>query len=251
MMHRHGLWLIALLSLFILTFAQAQDLMNDAEQSYLAGDYEEAVAHYQGLLAEGIDGGSVHYNLGNTYYQLGQRGRALVHYRRAETTLPRQSDLQRQIMRVERSRQGGIQVERNWLIVLHDLSAEYLTVFELGWIALLSWSGFFGLLAFGIGKRTWQLTLLITGSLMLIIVGIFVIRLYVNDHLPLAVVTADEITTRSGPGTQYLTIDSLYEANEVRILESRESWVRIVLPDQRQGWVQEADVVRIDLLDAK
>jgi len=52
----------------------------------------------------------------------------------------------------------------------------------------------------------------------------------------LAVVVAESVEARSGPGTHYLAEFSLHAGAEVRALELRDGWVRIALPGGLQGW---------------
>jgi uncharacterized protein YgiM (DUF1202 family) len=53
---------------------------------------------------------------------------------------------------------------------------------------------------------------------------------------PPAVIVADEVSLHSGAGHDYLTEFSLHAGTQVRIIERRETWVRVALPDGPQGW---------------
>ena len=74
----------------------------DANRQYEAGeaaaqkDSEEAAARlqkaaqeYEAILAAGYHNGQIFFNLGNTYYRLGNVGKAIANYRGAQTRLPR------------------------------------------------------------------------------------------------------------------------------------------------------------------
>ncbi|MBO7748903.1 N-acetylmuramoyl-L-alanine amidase [Paenibacillus sp. MWE-103] len=53
----------------------------------------------------------------------------------------------------------------------------------------------------------------------------------------LAVVTADSLRIRSGPGTGYKTIGSLKQGDQVTVTGSQSDWLKIRTPGQVNGWV--------------
>jgi tetratricopeptide (TPR) repeat protein len=78
--------------LLMMTSGFADDF-SQANQQYQAGDFAGAVTGYERTLA--TDGGSaaVFYNLGNSYQQLKQYGKAVLAYERARVIAPRDSNL--------------------------------------------------------------------------------------------------------------------------------------------------------------
>src|SRR5688572_13403556 len=62
-----------------------------ANAKYQAGDYKAAAALYEKIKPSTA---SVQYNLGNAWLRQGQKGRALLAYRRAQAMTPRDADLQ-------------------------------------------------------------------------------------------------------------------------------------------------------------
>ena len=61
--------------------------------------------------------------------------------------------------------------------------------------------------------------------------------LYANPNDDTAVVVASEIDIVSGPGEQYETEFTLHAGAQVRLVDSRQGWLRIALPgDDLQGW---------------
>jgi hypothetical protein len=123
------------------------------------------------------------------------------------------------------------------------LTAGFLTTTELAWFALLFWTAAFALVGlrllasntrYGEALRT---VMLVTGIVAVIGVALLFLQIYVTTQRPLAVVTAFETPIRSGPGTAYVELFTLFPAAEMRLLETRDDWGRFVLPDGRQGWV--------------
>ena len=69
-----------------------EDLWESANKAYQAGKFEEAKSDYLQLLYARNYSPSVFYNLGNAWWKLGQRGRAVLNYRRALILEPSSAD---------------------------------------------------------------------------------------------------------------------------------------------------------------
>jgi hypothetical protein len=66
----------------------------EAQAAYDAGRLQDALEAYRGLAGEGHVSMELYYNLGNTYFRLGEVGRAALSYRRAWYFRPRDPDIQ-------------------------------------------------------------------------------------------------------------------------------------------------------------
>ena len=65
-----------------------------ANEFYKEKNYAQAERLYQGLIDKGFQNGHLYYNLGNTHIRLGNTGKAILNYLRAQKFLPRDQDLQ-------------------------------------------------------------------------------------------------------------------------------------------------------------
>ena len=62
--------------------------------------------------------------------------------------------------------------------------------------------------------------------------------LYANPYDHTGVVTAEAVEVVSGPGPQYAKEFTLRSGAEVRLVDSRQGWLRVSLPGgELQGWV--------------
>ena len=68
-----------------------------------------------------------------------------------------------------------------------------------------------------------------------------------HDHMPACsgVITGNLVNVRQGPGTTYAVIAQLNMGATVAVLEVSPSWIRIKLPNGREGWVS-AQYIRHD-----
>lgn len=224
----------------------SQSTAEQAEQAYLQRDYALAITLYEQLLRSEGGSGALYINLGNAYYEAGNLGAALLNYRRAARYLPRDPQLQINLLRVRVERFDPLQNEQNWLIAFATVTHDLLTFTELSLIAFALWGIFFGLLGVWVfRKRAGDLLrLLIGGAGIALIVALALLasRYLVDRQQPPAVVVTANTQAMSGPGDSYLPLFPLYSAAEIRILEEQDNWLRFVLPGGEQGWIPRDDV---------
>lgn len=224
--------------------AQAQGYAVEGNRAYESGELDQAVRLYRQSLEAGLDHAVVHYNLGNAYYKRGDLGLAIASYLRALQRDPR-----------DEAARANLEQARSFL---HDeaLAPLALPVFlaPLGWLySQLSlnewaWVGLMALLALTVVaiagqwidrapalRRRLRWTLLITALVGFAMTGVHY-RAEVNRVT--AVVVADEVEVRSGPGPRYNLAFKIHEGLQVYVAERREDWLQIHLGGELVGWVQ-------------
>jgi tetratricopeptide (TPR) repeat protein len=82
---KDGLWLILILCLLYIPFSSAQtsNSFEAATVAFAKGDFKNAIQSYEAILAGGMEGEALYYNLGNSYYKDNQLGKAILNYERA------------------------------------------------------------------------------------------------------------------------------------------------------------------------
>jgi tetratricopeptide (TPR) repeat protein len=235
----------------IMTLAQGsdEDRLRQAEEAYYNGDYAIAIDLYNSLLLEGLESDSLHFNLGNAYFEAGRLGEALVHYKRAQRLTPRDTAINANIMRVRALRADFQGDEQFWIDRLASSTHTTLTLTELGMLALIVWTMWFSLSAIWIWRKQWRnylgVPLVIGGIIVILSAMLFFSRQYSDYQRPQAIVTVLQADIYSGPSEEYLNIYQLYAAAELRIVETRGDWIRFVLPDGQQGWILRQHIIRI------
>jgi hypothetical protein len=216
-------------------------LFLEANRSFEVGDFEGAIEHYERIIGQGIRNGPLYYNLGNSYFKLGLLGKAIVSYRRAELYMPRDEDLRVNLKYAREMTKDRIELEGTlhflgrlcfWYSQLNvnELCAAFLICNSLFWaLALLRtfWkeeAAFFGL---------------IISSFFLVLFSIScVVKVYAFFNNTAAVVTATEISVRSGSSLNDTVLFRLHDGAEVRLTDRRSEWRKIQLPDGKRGWVE-------------
>ena len=91
-----------------------QDQYQNAASAYSRGDYKQAIEGFGMLATEGLSA-SLLYNLGNSYAQAGQSGRAILNYERVLRLAPGDSDTIGNLELVRKDK-GIFQEEHSWVI---------------------------------------------------------------------------------------------------------------------------------------
>lgn len=236
--------------------ATATETMSTANQLYETGQFTPAAQAYQQLVDQGFGGSDLYYNLGNAYFKQGDMGRAILNYRRAEQLAPRDPDIETnlRLARAQIVDQPDETGARDGPFnTLARFTQAWFTLNELAIAALVAWIGFvFVMIAFGSSKKGSRLRkglrYLLAVTAVVWAIGVVGLggRLYVEHTHPGAVVVASEAGVTSGPGSLYGTEFVLHSGTEVNVLETRDNWLRLALPDgDLQGWVP-ADAVEVD-----
>ncbi len=225
--------------------ATARDNPTRAEQLY-----RQAAVAFERLVTDGVRNPALEYNLGNTRFRLGDLGRAILHYRRAQRLDPRNAKLAENLKyarnRVEPTlKPGGEQRLLQRLLFWHYNTSVRLrfwfTVMAsvAGWLGLAIWL-----------RRRWQALAML--SALAIVLGLANAtslgwQLHDETRRPPAVVVQGEQTLRLGRGEGYdpAMKQPLGPGVELRVLQQRGDWVEVRLPDDRTGWLPAQAVERV------
>src|SRR3990167_758545 len=82
-----------LLILMFLSSSVFAESLTDATTAYDQSDFKKSISVYEHLIAQGVHNGSVYYNLANSYFRTGEKGKAVAAYLTARRLLPRDPDV--------------------------------------------------------------------------------------------------------------------------------------------------------------
>lgn len=223
---------------------------------YAAGNYAEAAALYEQLLAQRYSDGALYYNLGNAYYRSADYGRAILNYRRALLLLPRNADVRANLTRARAQTVDRLAAPASDPLVALARVGDRLTLNELAGVALAVW------LLWAAGwavyrapaqpirherRRTaLQSTLAVGGVLLLLLLVLLGSRLLERRVRPPAVVVAAEVAVSATLQQSANPLFVLHSGAEVGIIRRQGRWVEVVLPgDALRGWLPADAVVAI------
>ena len=247
--------LLLFLSCFIWANLCAEDratLWTQALTAQQNGDLPTAITIYQQLLEQGHTAPELHNNLGLIYYQQGELGEAILHFERALRLAPNHPDAQHHLAAAQQrivtsvAAAAPIRLVQYWLDTFRSLP-------PLGWAFLA-----FLLLgtAAGLGIRVllqgtvrqfptslrWSVGLLSLTALPLLLGHA---RYAESTDQSRAVVTAPQVGLRAHPELSSPEMDLVSEGNTLRIIDQRQDWVQVSLPNYTIGWMPASLVTRI------
>lgn len=238
----------AIYSAWALDVSYAKTL-KEANTLYSKSQYEAALDKYQKLsLIEPTP--EVFYNLGNSYYKTKKLGEAIAAYEKAKLLAPRDSDIRKNLKFAVGSIPSKITDQRDWTLRELDNLFSYFTLIECEIVALalvavtLVWM--IVLLAFGHHPfRGWIIRTFVT--LILLSAAGCGLKYYFSNVQTSGVVIRQDAEVRYGPARDEKVVFRLPEGLKIRLLEDREGWERVQLPNNDTGWISKDDleVIRI------
>ena len=231
----------------------AQDtdsLWNQAVKDYTEENYQEALAGFTALEADGYVSGELYYNIGNCYYKLGNcLGQSILYYERALKLDPSYEDAQVNLAiareyTLDRIDEVPEFILLTWIKAFRDTVSSD----AWAWIALalfLVMAVMVLLFRFGGSPalRKTAFALAVAALLMTIISAVFAFNLRSGlESEDEAVVTVPVSSVKSSPGSTDQSLFILHEGTKVAVMDSLGEWFRIELSDGRQGWLEAEDV---------
>ncbi len=209
-----------------------------ANQDYEQGRYEEAREGYHQLLSQGSTSGHLHYNLGNAWFKEGDYAKAIDHYLKAQIRLPRNEDVRANLDMALRNTTDIWDGRRDSfasaiLFWLKDFNLrEHLQALAI--LNLLFW------MAAGIRLVSNNESLAKAHHVLiaLLILGILStgFRWDLEHNTQVAVVGEKTLDIFSGKGKSSEVILQLHEGAILPVLDEKESWIELELPNGKKGW---------------
>lgn len=219
------------------------------DSAYIKEDYATAAQIYEGLLSDG-ESADVYYNLGNSYYKLGEIAKSILNYERALLLQPGNGDIR-----------ANLEVARAKAIDKVELVPE---IFFISWIKSLinimsvdawAWWGIVSFLFFIVAlyffifsKQVVLKKIGFTASIVLLIITVCanIFASEQKEHLvnrTNAIVMNPSVTVRSTPSESGTSLFILHEGRKVLIKDkSMREWTEISLEDGKVGWVPASSI---------
>ncbi len=221
------------------------EFYQEGNRQYQEGEFEDALASYLRLVEAGFESGEVYYNIGNTYFKLGDLAQSILYYERARRLLPGDADIQANLELARSLTVDEIEpLPRFWLfaavewwvgllprtVLIAVVGASYLV--GTGVVLLL-------ILRRGVPVAVWGQRIALASGIVFLLLGLnLTIRELELGRAQEAVVLQTQVDVMSAPlDDETLTIFTVHEGTKVRIDRLSEEWAEVVLEDGRVGWV--------------
>ena len=217
----------------------AADVVTDfsaANKFYAEGKFSDAANAYETILAAGAQSSALLFNYANAEFKSGHLGRAIAGYRRAARLAPRDADIRANLAFARNQVQGATVRESRWQDWLGQLTLNEWTLLA----AAAFWLTF--VLFAARQLRPALVPKLKTATRIFAALTIFsgaMLALQAADHFSkaIAVVIADNVTTRSGPFDDAQSAFTARDGAELSVLSRRDDWVQVADGSGKTGWL--------------
>ncbi|WP_372367008.1 hypothetical protein [Candidatus Uabimicrobium sp. HlEnr_7] len=229
---------------------QANKMFKNAQSKE---QYLEVVSMYEEIIDKGVKNGYVYYNLANTYLKAQRLDYAILNYKRAERYIPTDPYLIEHLKLATAQLQEKIEFKK----VEEQIALRYLFFWHFNWkydmrllVFIIVYTCFWLLL---IAKLlSWKIpfwNLFVPTTVVLLAIGGSVAHdVFFEVENSTAVLVGNNIEIRKGDAATY---EELYGEQkipggvEVKVLEQRNDWSKIELPDRLHGWVKSNFIKKI------
>jgi tetratricopeptide (TPR) repeat protein len=221
------------------------EFYQEGNRWYQEGDFENALTSYLRLIEGGFESGEVYYNIGNTYFKLGDLAPSILYYERARRLLPADEDVQ---VNLDLARSLTVDeidpLPRFWLFSAVEWWVDLLPKTFL--IALVAGSYLLGMGALlmlilrrGVVMARWGGRIALACGAVFVVLGLnLVVREFEVGRAQEAVVFQPQVDVMSAPlNDETLTVFTVHEGTKVRIDRLSDEWAEVALEDGRVGWV--------------
>jgi tetratricopeptide (TPR) repeat protein len=222
-----------------------EELYQQGNVLYQEGDFTGAIDAYLATLEAGFNSGNLYYNLGNAYFKSGELGRSILSYERALRLEPRDPDVEANLELARSLTADEIEpLPRFWVLSAISWWVDLLPRGSLILIVAMTYLAAVGglcarILSLQPGVRHAGAWLAGGSGVLLFILGTTLLaREGVFGRTERGIILAEEVAVQSAPsGDDNLTLFRVHEGTRVRVDQSTDTWLEIVLDDGKVGWI--------------
>lgn len=243
------------LAFFLVAGAARADVYDEAwkqgNAAYLAGDYEGAAAAYDQLDRQGLVSADLFYNMGVTYFRLGNLGRSVWALERAVALEPKDEDARFNLAQVRKllsrratDRIEGAERDPAWMRVVSMMTRSTQTWLFVIFYLLTFWFLFWRLRVPKDSRAPWDAAAALT-AVGALLTGLLLLGRVALDRIPFGIVLPEEVAVKEGADANYRTNFQIHAGLRVRLLEEDEGWMRVRLANGLEGWVRAQDIGKL------
>lgn len=251
-MARH--FLIILFSLLFWTSASAagespEAIWPKANDAYSLGEWQKALELYESVENAGYLSDRLFYNMGNTYYKMGDNARAILYYERALRLNPSNKDAANNIKIAQLHTLDKIEVLPEFVLVTwvrnirDSFSSNSWAVAGIVLLAVVLTLLLLYRFAGSVVLRKFSFVAAVLFCLLTLASFAFSWSMLKRAKSQESAIVVSAVSNiKSSPDANGNNIFILHNGTKVDVLENVGPWMRIELADGRQGWIQSSTV---------
>ncbi len=236
--------LILILPLTLWASTPEQQVAN-ANKAYFSGQYEAAVKIYEPLVNQGYTSPVLFYNLGNSYFKLGNMPMAILYYEKAKKLAPNDAEIAHNI-RLSNTRLADKfeAVPTLFYVRWYNSAKNILPPDRMAHVSLTLIAFFWVLLAiYFFARRKLMRVLSFYAAVLFIITGSFGMVLAYQAHQAVlnpneAIVMEPAVGVKSSPDPKSVDQFIIHEGTKVRVMDRIGEWKEIGIANGNSGWIQ-------------
>ncbi len=237
--------LLLVACLVLPAFAQVDTLWQKANTLYTEGKYAEAAELFLQVEKSGKAGVALYYNTANSYYKLGELGKAILYYERALKLEPDDEDT---LYNLELAKQQTVDkiepVPQFFLVAWMDairhsmgVDAWAITGVALFCIVLAL------VLVITLSRSVVRKKVAFFLACVLLLLSIVSTYIAVSQKIAMdrhseAIIFVPVSSIKASPDSAGVDLFVLHEGTKVTILEAIGDWKKVKTADGKQGWIQ-------------
>jgi len=230
------------------TAREAADIYNKANQFYASNDFQPALSNYLVLIERGVKNPHLYYNIGNTYFKLGEIGYAILYYEKTLAIKPFDRETRENLEYVKRSlKERVLPLYSESFFKILRVIYSYLKLRNIAFIELFVFTVLIALCylyLFNPYKRYILKKYFVLCVVVFIVFSAASFFYQSNEKKhPKGIVVEKEIEVMTAPIAESDVLFVLHEGTSTKLLETREKWLLISLADGREGWVYTQGIV--------
>jgi tetratricopeptide (TPR) repeat protein len=226
--------------------AQPDPDFTKANQEYAQGHFKEAISGYEALIRAGQLSATLFYDLGNSYFRIGDFGRAILNYERA-LALERHHPEATANLQIARDEARALELQQSW----PERYLRFAGVNQYSIAAAIAfWLAAFAIVMLIFARRR-SITLIATSIFCLLMSAAASFAVYTleggTNGSALAIVTGKNVQARLATADTANSVLALPPGSEVKVLSTRGDWIYAALPNNLRGWIPAKDAEQVRL----
>ncbi len=240
--------LIAVSLISSAVYAQNEEqLFTEGNRLYQSEQYDLALEKYLGIIDLGYENGELLYNIGNTYFKMGELGFSVLYYEKAKRLLPEDEDLLTNLEVVNSLLVDKITPIPSVFYVKYwnkfrnsmPVSAWKSIFFAVFWVIAVCVSIFFFNRNLFV-RKILRLVLITFSTAAVLIILVFISSAILDKPGQNGVIMDPEVRAYASPTETGTELFIIHEGTKVHIKRQLDDWLEVDLADGKVGWIPAA-----------